>query len=65
MDPDEVERKLLDSAAQAACPAPVVSYRREGRPAEYDAPCEGDASFNGIYGRGIVDALAAVTSEAR
>jgi subtilisin family serine protease len=63
MDPDEVERVLVDSAAERACPAPVVSYVRQGRPTGFDAPCEGDASFNGHYGRGIVDALAAVTAE--
>jgi subtilisin family serine protease len=63
MDSDEVERVLLDAAADRACPAPVVSYLREGRPPGFDAPCEGDAAFNGHYGRGIVDALAAVTAE--
>jgi subtilisin family serine protease len=63
MDPDDVERVLLDSATEKACPAPVVSYTREGRPAEFDAPCEGDTSFNGHYGRGVLDALAAVTAK--
>jgi subtilisin family serine protease len=64
MDPDDVEQVLVDSAADRACAAPVVSYVREGRPAEFDAPCEGDTSFNGHYGRGILDAQAAVTAEA-
>jgi subtilisin family serine protease len=64
MNPDEVERVLLDSATEKACPAPVVSYTREGRPAEFDAPCDGNTSFNGHYGRGVLDALAAVTAKA-
>jgi subtilisin family serine protease len=52
MPPDEVKRIIVGTAAAHACPAPV------GSP---DAPCEGGVSFNGHYGRGIVDALAAVT----
>jgi subtilisin family serine protease len=62
MDPDEVERVLVDSAASRPCPAPVVSYVREGRSPDFDAPCAGDAEFNGHYGAGIVDALAAVSA---
>ena len=61
MPPDDVERAIAGSAAAHACPAPVTSYAREGRPAEFDAACEGDEAFNGFYGDGIVDALAAVT----
>jgi subtilisin family serine protease len=64
MAPDEVERVLVDSAAPMPCPAPVVSYTREGRPSDFDAPCAGDASFNGHYGAGIVDAFAAVGARA-
>ncbi|GAA1313072.1 S8 family peptidase [Pseudonocardia xinjiangensis] len=63
MPPDEVERVLLRSATPTPCPAPVVSYVREGRSPEFDAPCTGDAKANGHYGRGIVDALAAVTED--
>jgi subtilisin family serine protease len=61
MPPAAVERVLLASAAERACPAPVVSYAAEGRSAEFDAPCEGGPGFNGHYGHGVVDALAAVT----
>jgi subtilisin family serine protease len=61
MAPDEVERILTRTAAKHACPAPVVSYAREGDPPEWDAPCEGSLERNGHYGDGIVDALAAVT----
>jgi hypothetical protein len=42
-----------------------VSYTREGRPSDFDAPCAGDAEFNGHYGAGIVDALAAVSGRAK
>jgi hypothetical protein len=58
-----VERQLLATAAAHACPDPPLrSYANEGRPAEYDALCEGGVNFNGFYGHGIVDAYAAVTS---
>ncbi|GAA3082178.1 S8 family serine peptidase [Pseudonocardia yunnanensis] len=65
MPPDEVERVLVDTAAPRSCPAPVVSYTREGRTPDFDAQCAGDAEFNGHYGAGIVDALAAVSADAR
>lgn len=53
---------LLHTAAPHACPTPPLqSYIDVGRPAEFDALCEGTARFNGFYGFGIVDALAAVT----
>jgi lantibiotic leader peptide-processing serine protease len=32
-----------------------------GRDASYDTFCEGTPVYNGVYGHGIVDALAAVT----
>ncbi len=60
--PRKVERILLGSAAEHACPTPPLqSYVREGRSTEFDALCEGTTSFNGFYGNGIVDAYAAVT----
>lgn len=55
--PAVVERLLERSADEHACPAPrTVSYERPG----YEAVCEGGPKFNGFYGYGIVDALAAV-----
>ena len=61
LDPDKVERQLYRTAAERACPEPrLVSYANEGRPAEFDALCEGSKQFNGFYGYGIVDAYAAV-----
>jgi subtilisin family serine protease len=50
MDPDAVERALTGSAHETACPVNALPT----------APCEGSASFNGYYGNGIVDAVAAL-----
>jgi subtilisin family serine protease len=61
LNPNTVERQLYRSAAEQSCPTPrLVSYANEGRPAEFDALCEGGKQFNGFYGHGIVDAYAAV-----
>ncbi|MEP7115187.1 MAG: S8 family serine peptidase, partial [Ilumatobacteraceae bacterium] len=60
MDPAKVERILLRSATDVACPAPVITYIAEGRDATYDAPCVEARGRNSIYGAGIVNALAAV-----
>jgi lantibiotic leader peptide-processing serine protease len=63
LDPVKVESLLLRTAAEHACPEPrLVSYANEGRPAEFNAFCEGGLNFNGFYGFGIVDAFAAVTA---
>jgi lantibiotic leader peptide-processing serine protease len=63
LEPAKVESLLLRTAAEHACPEPrLFSYANEGRPAEFNAFCEGDPNFNGFYGYGIVDALAAVTA---
>ncbi len=63
LDPAKTERVLLRSAAEHACPpGGVRSYVPEGRSAEFTATCEGTVDVNGFYGRGIVDAYAAVTS---
>ena len=35
-------------------------YTDEGRPADFNAVCDGTTAENGLYGEGIVDALAAV-----
>nr|BFE73878.1 hypothetical protein GCM10020092_071790 [Actinoplanes digitatis] len=66
MSPDRVERQLYRTAARKACPEPRLrSYAQEGRDATYDALCEGGERFNGFYGRGIVDAYAAVSGRLR
>ncbi|MGH3738709.1 MAG: S8 family peptidase, partial [Micromonosporaceae bacterium] len=61
--PSKLEKHLYRTAAKHACPTPrLQSYTREGRPAEFDAYCDGGEKFNGFYGYGIVDAYAAVTT---
>jgi subtilisin family serine protease len=63
--PARVERILERSAVDTPCPEPRnVSYVTGAEPAvnpAYDAYCEGDASFNGFYGEGLVNAQNAVT----
>jgi subtilisin family serine protease len=62
MSPDLVEKVLLQTAKDTPCPlSGVETYAAEGRDPSFDAPCVGNARLNGIYGEGIVDALAAVT----
>jgi lantibiotic leader peptide-processing serine protease len=66
MNPDVVEKFLERTATPHACPdPPLITYTREGRPAEFNALCEGTTEFNSIWGHGIVDALAAVTRGAQ
>ena len=60
--PWKTEFVLTEGAAEHACPVPpLFSYANVGRPAEFDALCEGTTEFNGFYGHGIVDAYATVT----
>ncbi|MBB5958125.1 subtilisin family serine protease [Saccharothrix tamanrassetensis] len=62
LSPDKVRRVLFGTADKVPCPTPrTVSYEHLGHPAEFNATCEGDLSFNGFYGHGVVDAFAAVT----
>lgn len=59
--PDSVRQILLSTAAAHACPAGgVEDYTDEGRPADWNAVCEGSTEANGLYGEGIVDAIAAI-----
>jgi lantibiotic leader peptide-processing serine protease len=61
LDPDAVERILLDTASDHACPSGGVEiYTDEGRPPEFNAVCQGGKDVNGLYGEGIVSAAAAV-----
>jgi subtilisin family serine protease len=60
LDPRTVERVLEGTATDTPCPAPVYDY--PDQPDSFTAACVGDADFNGWYGDGIVDALAAVRS---
>ncbi|HMJ94742.1 MAG TPA: S8 family serine peptidase [Thermoleophilaceae bacterium] len=56
--PDTVEKVLKRSARDHACPEPRA-YDYPDLGPEYTAVCEGSKQFNGFYGHGIVDALAA------
>jgi subtilisin family serine protease len=59
--PETVKRILKESATDHACPDPrLVDYTIVGRPASWNAYCDGDEDYNGFYGSGIVDALGAV-----
>jgi len=63
MRPDKVERILKRTATDQACPAQepfTYPWTPAPAPEDYTATCEGSPRFNGFYGEGIVDALAAV-----
>jgi lantibiotic leader peptide-processing serine protease len=63
--PRATEAKLLNSAVEHACPTPrTYHYVRnlpDGTVATADHTCEGPKFKNGFYGRGIVNAKAAVS----
>jgi subtilisin family serine protease len=61
MDPALVRERLRSTATNHACPVPAtVDYTIVGRPASWNATCAGTPEYNGFYGDGIVNALAAV-----
>jgi subtilisin family serine protease len=64
--PATVEQKLRDTATDTPCPAqnPFVYPDLVGADPNvpFEALCVGDADFNGFFGDGIVNALAAVTA---
>jgi subtilisin family serine protease len=61
LNPAVVRRILEESAVDHACPAGgVEDYTAEGRPADWNAVCEGTTDENGLYGEGIVNAANAV-----
>jgi subtilisin family serine protease len=62
LDPDKVESFMKRTATKTACPAVnPTEYLNEGRDASFTAFCAGDINKNGFYGRGIVNALGAVS----
>jgi lantibiotic leader peptide-processing serine protease len=62
MKPNAVQNRLEGTATEHACPKPrLFHYPDPDLPPAFDAFCEGTAHFNGFYGHGIVDALAAVS----
>jgi len=61
LDPAVVARVLARTAENHACPVGGTEiYTDEGRTPDWNAPCRGNAQYNGLYGEGIVDAAAAV-----
>jgi subtilisin family serine protease len=61
LNPAIVRRILEGSATDHACPVGGVEiYTDEGRPASWNAVCEGTTDENGLYGEGIVNAARAV-----
>ena len=61
LDPDKVAAIIERSATDHACPTGGVEvYTDEGRPEEFNAPCQGTTADNGLYGEGIINAAAAV-----
>jgi len=61
LNPFLTQAYLQASATETPCPTPnPFTYTDKGRPDEFTAFCEGTAAYNGFYGYGIVDALAAV-----
>ncbi len=62
MPPTAVESVLQDTANNQPCPEPrTVTYPGQPSSLPPTAVCNGDAGYNGFYGKGIVDALKAVT----
>lgn len=57
--PPELSRMLTEQADSIPCPS---DYDLDGTGAQ-DAYCDGYAPYNGFYGHGMVDALAAVTED--
>jgi lantibiotic leader peptide-processing serine protease len=61
LDPATVYQILTSTATDTPCPDPeLLNYEDEGRPADWNATCQGTAAYNSNYGHGIVNALAAV-----
>ena len=62
LDPDRVQRIMARTATDHACPDqnPFV-YDDPALGPEFNAECHGGTGDNGFYGKGIVDALGAVS----
>jgi subtilisin family serine protease len=66
LNPGVVRRTLEESATDHPCPTGgVEDYTQEGRPADWNAACQGTTDENGLYGEGIVNAARAVASPPR
>jgi len=60
LSPGAVEQVLTRTAKQTPCPSPPNFAYPDGRDPSFDGVCVGTLAHNGIYGRGIVNALTAV-----
>ena len=60
MSPRAVERVMTRTARQTPCPSPPNFAYPDDRDPSFDGVCAGTLARNGIYGRGIVNALTAV-----
>ena len=61
LDPAAVRRILTQTATDHACPPGGVEvYTDEGRDPSWNAVCRGTTDYNGLYGEGIVNAVAAL-----
>ncbi|MGH7359150.1 MAG: S8 family serine peptidase [Candidatus Rokuibacteriota bacterium] len=60
MNANEVQKVLEATATDTPCPEPRLFVYPDA-PGVFDALCEGSPRFNGFYGHGIVNALAAVS----
>jgi subtilisin family serine protease len=60
LSPRAVEQILTRTAKQTPCPSPPNFAYPDDRDPSFDGVCEGTLAHNGIYGRGIVNALTAV-----
>jgi lantibiotic leader peptide-processing serine protease len=60
MSPGAVQRVMTRTAKQTPCPFPPNFAYPDDRDPSFDGVCEGTLARNGIYGRGIVNALTAV-----
>ncbi len=61
LNPFLTQAYLQASATATPCPTPnPFTYTDKGRPDSFTAFCEGTTVYNGFYGYGIVDALAAI-----
>ena len=59
--PDKVEQVLRRTATDTPCPA-QEPFVYPSNPGVFDATCVGTPAFNGFYGDGVVNALAASKS---
>jgi subtilisin family serine protease len=61
MSPTSVEQYLAVSANNQPCPTPRTVVQGPGEAGGPTATCQGDTGYNSFFGKGIVDALKAVT----